>query len=168
MNNRGSERPSYPNPPRPGYGSPLATRHKIQLRQLWLMGSQKPLQHSAEEELQDTLSGRQAQVPPEQLPLQYGPPAGGAQEPPFDTQQMPLAQLPLQHSLKVVQDPPFGRHIVVVEVVLVEVLVVLVVVCVWQVPLEQFPLQHWLPFVQFFPLRLQPGGSAAACCAGVR
>jgi hypothetical protein len=134
------------------------------------MGSQKPLQHSAEEELQDTLSGRQAQVPPEQLPLQYGPPAGGAQEPPFDTQQMPLAQLPLQHSLKVVQDPPFGRHIVVVvvEVVLVEVLVVVVVVCVWQVPLEQFPLQHWLPFVQFFPLRLQPGGSAAACCAGVR
>ena len=41
-----------------------------------------------------------------------------------------------------------GRHIGVVdEVVLVVVLVVLlvevVVVCVWQLPLEQFLLQHW-------------------------
>ena len=41
-----------------------------------------------------------------------------------------------------------GRHIGVVDevvlvVVLVVLLVVVVVVCVWQLPLEQFLLQHW-------------------------
>jgi len=83
--------------------------------------------------------------------------------------------LPLQQSPEVLQAPPFGRHIGVVvvevvlvddEVVLVEVLVVLlvvvVVVCAWQVPLTQFRLQHCVSLVQCLPLRLQPGGSAAA------
>jgi len=62
------------------------------------------------------------------------------------------------------QVPPFGRHpgVVEVEVVLVEVLVVVVVVCARQLPPEQFPLQHWPFLVQFFPLRLHPGGSAEA------
>jgi hypothetical protein len=64
-----------------------------------------------------------------------------------------------------VQIPPFGRHpgvVVEVEVVLVEVLVVVVVVCARQLPPEQLPLQHWAFIVQFFPLRLHPGGSADA------
>jgi hypothetical protein len=112
-----------------------------------------------------------------------------------DSQQKWLEQLPLQHSVEVLQEAPFGRpeQVVVVEVVLVEVLVevvgvvvdvevvlvgvvvevlvevvlvevlvVVVVVCAWHVPLEQLPLQHWAFLVQFFPLRLHPGGSAEA------
>jgi hypothetical protein len=52
--------------------------------------------------------------------------------------------------------------VVVVVGVVVEVVGVVVVV-VWQVPLEQsIPLQHCAGLVQFFPSRLQPGGSAAA------
>jgi hypothetical protein len=51
------------------------------------------------------------------------------QVPPFDWQaQVPLEQLPLQHGVPpVLQVPPFGKHIVVVEVVLVDVEVVLLV-----------------------------------------
>jgi hypothetical protein len=140
------------------------------------MGSQeRPLQHSAVE-LQPKPCGRQAQMLPEQKPLQHGP-----QEPPFDRHaaQVPLSQILLQHSLSASQEPPFGRHIgVVVEVVLVDVEVVLVevagvsvvegvgvgvVVCVWQVPLRQTRLpQHCVSLVQCFPARLQPGGSAEA------
>ena len=88
------------------------------------MGSQeRPLQHSAVE-LQPKPCGRQAQMLPEQKPLQHGP-----QEPPFDRHaaQVPLSQILVQHSLSASQEPPFGRHIgVVVEVVLVDVEVVLV------------------------------------------
>ena len=51
-------------------------------------------------------------------------------------------------------------HAGVVEVEVV--LVVVVVVCAWQLPPEQLPLQHWVPLVQFLPLRLQPIGSAEA------
>src|SRR5919112_1658429 len=51
-------------------------------------------------------------------------------------------------------------HAGVVEVEVV--LVVVVVVCAWQLPPEQLPLQHWVPLVQFLPLRLQPIGSADA------
>jgi hypothetical protein len=101
-------------------------------------------------------------------------PSGGTQKPP-----PVIEQRPLQHSPLVLQLPPFGWHIGVVDVevvlvdvevvgveVLVEVLVVLlvvvVVVCAWQLPLEQFKLQHWLFLVQCLPLRLHPGGSPAA------
>jgi hypothetical protein len=52
--------------------------------------------------------------------------------------------------------------VVLVEVVLVEVIVEVVVVCAWHVPLAQLPLQHCSLRVQFFPLRLHPGGSADA------
>jgi hypothetical protein len=52
--------------------------------------------------------------------------------------------------------------VVEVEVVVVGVVVVEVVVCAWQLPLEQLPLQHCVFLVQFFPLRLQPIGSADA------
>jgi len=76
-----------------------------------------------------------------------------------------------------VQVAPFGRPeqvVVVVEVVgvsvvevvgvsVVEVVGVGVVVCVWQVPLGQTRLpQHCVSLVQFFPMRLHPGRSAAA------
>jgi hypothetical protein len=87
------------------------------------MGSQeRPLQHSAVE-LQPKPCGRQAQMLPEQKPLQHGP-----QEPPFDRHaaQVPLSQILLQHSLSASQELPFGRHTGVVEVVLVDVEVVLV------------------------------------------
>ena len=114
-----------------------------------------------------------------QIPLQHS--LSAVQEPVlfaslFGVQHLPLAQIvPLQQSVLVVQVPPFGMHIGVVdvevvlvdvEVVLVEVLVVLlvvvVVVCPWQLPLEQFRLQHWSFLVQCLPLRLHPGGSPAA------
>jgi hypothetical protein len=87
-------------------------------------------------------------------------------------------QDPLQHGVpSAVQGASSGRHSGVVEVVLVEVVVVgvvvevlvvllvvvvVVVVCAWHVPLEQLPLQYCSFLVQFFPLRLQPGGSAPA------
>ena len=50
--------------------------------------------------------------------------------------------------MSAVQGLRAGRHIGVVDevvlvVVLVVLLVVVVVVCVWQLPLEQFLLQHW-------------------------
>ena len=61
------------------------------------------------------------------------------------------------------QGVPSCRHPGVVEVEVVEVLVVVVVVvCARQLPPEQFPLQHWAFLAQFFPLRLQPIGSADA------
>jgi hypothetical protein len=53
-------------------------------------------------------------------------------------------------------------EVVLVEVVVVGVVVVVVVVLAWQLPLEQLPLQHCVSLVQFFPLRLHPGGSADA------
>jgi len=89
---------------------------------------------------------------------------------PSVVQQVPLWQIPLQHSLSAVQEPtPFGMHIGVVEVLvdvevvlLVEVLVVVVVVCAWQLPLEQFPLQHWLFLLQCLPLRLRSQAAASS------
>jgi hypothetical protein len=62
---------------------------------------------------------------------------------------MPPAQRPLQQSVLPVQVVPIDPHVGGASA---------------QVPLElsQFLLQHTLSFVQCFPLRLQPGGSAAA------
>jgi hypothetical protein len=56
----------------------------------------------------------------------------------------PLEQLPLQHGSPAAQEPPFDRHVA-------------------HLPLSQrSPLQHCSSLVQCLPLRLQPGGSAAA------
>jgi hypothetical protein len=53
------------------------------------------------------------------------------------------AQRPLQHWSLALQVSPFDVHAA-------------------HLPPSQLPLQHWLFLVQCFPLRLQPGGSAAA------
>src|SRR5215212_5101803 len=68
------------------------------------------------------------------------------QDAPFDRHaaHLPLSQMPLQHFLSAVQEPLFDTHAAA------------------QVPLEQLPLQHCSSFLHRFPLRLQPGGSAAA------
>jgi hypothetical protein len=106
---------------------------------------------------QQSLSTAQGSAPPEQHV-----PSGGQAIVLPGTQQISLAGLQLL---------PGGRHIgvvvvvgvvVLVEVVLVEVVVEVVVVCAWHVPLAQLPLQHCSLRVQFFPLRLHPGGSADA------
>src|SRR5215216_3506521 len=69
------------------------------------------------------------------------------QDPPTDTHgaQVPPEQLKLseQHSRSAVQEPPIERHEA-------------------QVPPEQVPLQHCVSLLHAFPLRLQPGRSAAA------